>query len=158
MSIWRPSTTGLLIGSVVVIILAVTIAFMIGHFQPTTELKLGSGVFTTRLARDETSRQLGLSGAESLKPTEGLLLVFDTDDTWGIWMKDMKISIDIVWLDSNKNVVYTVKNAAPELSTSKIFKPKDPARYVVELSAGSVEQFDIKAGDKAEFTLVGENS
>lgn len=157
MSMWRPSTTGLLIGGVVLVIIAAAIAFMVAHFQPTTEIKLGSGVFNVRLALDDTSRTLGLSEIESLKPNEGLLMVFDTDDTWGIWMKDMKLSIDIVWLDKDKTVVYSVKNAAPELSTTKTFKSKDPARYVLELPAGSVQQFGIKAGDKAEFTIAGED-
>lgn len=156
MSMWRPSTTGLLIGGVVIVVIAAAIAFMVSTFQPTTEVRIGSGVFKVRLAQDETSRQLGLSEATSLKPTDGLLMVFDSDDTWGIWMKDMKVSIDIIWLDSAKKVVYSVKNAAPELSTTKIFKSKDPARYVLELPAGSVQQYGIKTGDKAEFTLAGE--
>jgi uncharacterized membrane protein (UPF0127 family) len=156
MSIWRPSTTGILIGGVVVIIIAATIAFMVSNFKPTTEVRLGSGVFHLRLANDETARQLGLSGVESLKPTEGLLMVFDTDGTWEIWMKDMKVALDIIWLDSNKEVIYSVKNADPELSTDKIFRPNGPARYVVELSAGSIEQYGIKTGEKAEFILAGE--
>jgi uncharacterized membrane protein (UPF0127 family) len=157
MRLWRQNTTSLLIGGVVLVIVAAAIAFVVGNFQPKTEVKLAGGVFSVRLAQDETSRELGLSETESLKPNEGLLMVFDSDDTWGIWMRDMKIAIDIVWLDSAKTVVYSVKNATPELSTDKIFKPKDPARYVLELPAGSVQQFGIKSGDVAEFTIAGES-
>lgn len=157
MSIWRSRTTAVLIGGVVIVVVAAAIAFMVSHFQPSTEVRLGSGVFSVRLAQDQTSRELGLSETTSLKANEGLLMVFDSDDTWGIWMKDMKIPIDIIWLDGQKTVVYSVKNAAPELSTSKIFKSKEPARYVLELTAGAVQEYGIKAGDKAEFKLVGEN-
>jgi uncharacterized membrane protein (UPF0127 family) len=156
MSIWRPSTTGLLVGGIVVVMIAATIAFMIANFKPTTEVRLGTGVFNVRLANDETSRQLGLSGVGNLGPNEGLLMVFDSDDTWEIWMKDMKIALDIIWLDSDKEVIYSVKNASPELSTDKIFQPDDPARYVLELNAGSIEQYGIKTGQKAEFILAGE--
>lgn len=157
MSLWRSSTTALLIGGVVVVVLAAAIAFMVAHFSPTTEIRLGSGVFNVKLAQDDTSRTIGLSETTSLKPSEGLLMVFDTDNTWGVWMKDMKLSIDIIWLDSDKKVVYSVTNAAPELSTTKTFKPKDPARYILELPAGSVQQYGIKAGDVAEFRLPGED-
>jgi uncharacterized membrane protein (UPF0127 family) len=153
MSIWRSSTTVFLVGGIVLIMIAAAIAFMISNFKPSTEVQLGSGVFNVRLADDETSRQLGLSGVENLGPNEGLLMVFDSDDTWEIWMKDMKIALDIIWLDSNKEVVYSVKNASPELSTDKIFQPNDPARYVLELNAGSIEQYGIKTGGKAEFSL-----
>lgn len=153
MSIWRPHTTAILIGGVVAIILAAAIAFVVSNFQPRTEVRLNAGVFHLKLAADEPSRTLGLSGVEELRGNEGLLMVFDSDDTWGIWMKDMKIPIDIIWLDSTKKVVYTVKNAGPELSTEKIFQPKTKARYVIELKAGSVQQYNIKAGDTAQFTI-----
>jgi uncharacterized membrane protein (UPF0127 family) len=127
MSIWRPSTTALLVGGVILIILAASIAFMISNFRPTTEVRLGSGVFSARVADNQTSRQLGLSGVESLKPNEGLLMVYDSSGSWDIWMKDMKIPLDIIWLDRDKKVIYSVKNASPELSTDKIFRSEDPA-------------------------------
>jgi uncharacterized membrane protein (UPF0127 family) len=158
MSVWRPSTTAILVGGVVLIVIAVAVAFAVTHFQPRTEIRLGTGVFQAKLATDEGSRTLGLSGVESLKPNEGLLMVFDSDDKWQIWMKDMKIPLDIIWLDSSKKVVYTVRNAGPELSTDKIFIPTAEARYVLELPAGSVQQYGIKAGAEATFSIPGASS
>ena len=76
---------------------------------------------------------------------------FPHDDTWGIWMKDMKVPIDIIWLNQHKRVVYIVKNASPELSTTMTFNPKEPARYVLELPAGSVDKAAIKSGNFASF-------
>lgn len=156
MSIWRPHTTAILIGGVLLIIIAVAVSFVVTNFHPRTDIRLGSGAFSVRVAQDEASRNRGLSGVESLKPNEGLLIVFDSDDTWGIWMKDMKVPIDILWLDKNKKVIYMVKNAGPELSTDKTFKPNDPARYVIELPAGSVQANNIKVGETAIFILSGE--
>lgn len=153
MSIWRPSTTALLIGGVVVIVIAVAIAFVVTNFKPTTSVKLGGGVFDVWIAKDEPSRVTGLSGVEELKPNGGLLMAFASDDTWEIWMKDMKVALDIVWLDSTKEVVHIVKNASPELSTDKIFKPTKPARYVLELPAGAVQEFNINVGQTAEFEI-----
>lgn len=153
MSIWRPSTTAILIGGVVVVIIAVAIAFAVATFRPTTSVKLGGGVFNVWTALDEPSRVTGLSGVESLKPNGGLLMAFSSDDTWSIWMKDMSIALDIIWLDSTKEVVHIVKNAAPELSTNTTFTPTKPSRYVLELPAGSVQKYDINVGDEAEFEI-----
>jgi uncharacterized membrane protein (UPF0127 family) len=153
MSIWRPSTTAILIAGVVVVIVAVAISFALANFRPTTSVKLGGSVFNVWTALDEQSRVIGLSGVESLKPNGGLLMAFSSDDTWGIWMKDMNIALDIVWLDSTKEVVHIVKNAAPELSTNTTFTPGKSARYVLELAAGSVQKYDINVGDKAEFEI-----
>jgi uncharacterized membrane protein (UPF0127 family) len=153
MSIWRPSTTAVLVGGVVVVIVAVAISFAVSNFRPTTSIKLAGSVFSVWTALDEPSRVIGLSGVESLKPNGGLLMAFSSDDTWRIWMKDMEIALDIIWLDSTKEVVHIVKNAAPELSTDTTFTPSKPARYVLELPAGSVQKHDISVGDTAEFEI-----
>lgn len=158
MSFWRPSTTGVLIGGVVVVVVAAAIAFMVTHFQPRSEVRVGSGIFNLQLATDEPARVQGLSGVDHLNPNGGLLMVFDTDSTWEIWMKDMKIPLDILWLNSDKKVIYVVKNASPQLSTNKVFKPTDKARYVIELNAGAIEQNNIKIGETALFTAPGESS
>ncbi len=155
MSIWRPTTTAILIGGVVVVVIAAAASFMLTHFQPRTEVRLSSGVFQLRLAADELSREKGLSGVESLTSNDGLLMIFDTDDKWAIWMKDMNIPLDIIWLDSSKKVIYIVKNAEPELSTDKVFTPAEKARYVIELSAGATQKYGIKLGDQASFNELG---
>ena len=153
MRLWRPRTTGILIGGLVVIILAVAISFIVTNFQPRVDVQVGSGSFSARLAVDDVSRQTGLGGVTKLNPNDGLLMAFPTDDTWGIWMKDMKVPIDIVWLNSNKEVIYIVTNASPDLGTTKTFKPTTKARYVLEIPAGTAAQDGIKAGVSAQFTV-----
>lgn len=124
---------------------------MFTHFRPTTELRVGSGVYHLWVANTEAKRVQGLSGVDSLSPNGGMLFDFEVDNTWGIWMKDMKIPLDIIWMNQNKEVVYIVKNADPQLSTNTVFKPRTNARYVVELPAGSVESAGIKTGMLATF-------
>lgn len=158
MSLWRPHTTGILIGGVVVIILASAAAFIAANFEPKTEIRMGSGVFNARVVDTEETRKKGLSGAAKLAPNEALLMVFETDAKWGIWMKDMKVSIDIIWLNSKKEVIYVVKNAAPDLSTTKTFTPNNPARYVIEIAAGGVSKNNIRIGERVLFTLEGESN
>lgn len=153
MIVWRPSTTAFLVGGIMVVVLAVAIAFMVSTFRPTVSVEIGDGVFNLVIAKDEPSRVTGLSGVEKLNPTEGLLMAFASDDTWEIWMKDMKFPLDIIWIDSKKEIVYIVKNADPALSTSKIFRPTTDARYVIELPAGSVKDYNINVGDALVFDV-----
>ena len=141
----------MLIGGLVVLLLASVIAYSVATFKPTVSLQMGSGVYHLWLANTEAEREQGLSGVESLKPNGGLLMNFGSDDTWGIWMKDMKIPLDIVWLDKDKTVIKVVKDAGPELGTSVTFSPKQPARYVVELPAGTADKAAIKPGVTASF-------
>ena len=71
-----------------------------------------------------------------------MLFVFPDNDQHGIWMKDMKFPIDIIWISENYNIVHVKKDATPE-SYPTVFKNSKPARYVLELPAGSIETFSF---------------
>lgn len=148
---WRPLTTVLVIIGAAAILIAVIVSYMISTFQPKTEVIIGSQPYRLVVANDEASRLKGLSGVDSLGKNDGLLMVFDTDEKHGIWMKDMLIPIDILWLDSNKKVIYIVQDAQPELSTSEVFTPSKPARYVIELASGSAKQHSVRVGHEIQF-------
>lgn len=150
-ALWRPQTAYFLIGGFVVLIVGIVGAYIFNNFTLTTPVRMGSGVYHLRVADDEAERTQGLSGVTKLGPNEGLLMKFEGDALWGIWMKDMKIPLDIIWLDKNKQVIYIVKGATPEHSTLTTFEPKTPARYVIELPAGGVDQAAIKTGTVADF-------
>lgn len=150
---WRPLTTFLLVAGAVAILVAVAVSYIVTAFQPRTEVVVGSQPYRLIVADDDTSRVKGLSGVEELKKDDGLLMVFDEDDLHGIWMKDMLVPLDIIWLDANKKVIYIVQDAKPELSTDTIFTPRKPARYVVELPSGSVRQHGVRVGHEVQFNL-----
>lgn len=155
---WRPQTTVVLLGGFTLVLVGLVIAYILSNFniKPTTEVQLGTGTFHLALADTEAAREQGLSGVERLNPDGGLLMQFDTDHQWGIWMKDMKIPLDIVWLDKNKKVVYIKERVNPDLGTSVTMQPKAPSRYVIELSSGSVATAGIHLGQQAKFTLQGD--
>jgi uncharacterized membrane protein (UPF0127 family) len=155
MSKWRPHTTGIVIGGLVLILVALVVSYMFRNFQPSSEVRLGSGVFNVQLATTDAARIQGLSGVDNLGANGGLLMIFQSDDKWGIWMKDMKIPLDIIWMNNEKKVIYIVTDASPNLGTSKIFTPVDPARYVLEVSAGTVKNAGIKIGNSAVFNIPG---
>ena len=52
------------------------------------------------------ARQQGLSGRAGLGESEGMLFVFPKDGEYAFWMKDMRFSIDILWLSGNGTIVY----------------------------------------------------
>lgn len=151
--IWRPHTTAILIGGVVLIVLAAAIAFMTSNFSPRTEVQIGSGIFQVKIADTDNERTQGLSGVETLQVNEGMLFDFMTEDKWTIWMKDMLIDLDIIWLDAEKTVVHIVKDADHTRGEDAVFIPNTAARYVLELPAGTTSEYTITVGSKAAFVL-----
>ena len=64
-------------------------------------------------------------------------------------MKGMKIPLDILWLDGQGQVVHIVQNAPipdDEQTVLPIYESNQPARYVLELAAGTVEATGLEAG------------
>ena len=114
-------------------------------------------MFSIQIANTDAERIQGLSGIDHLAANAGLLMIYQGDDKWGIWMKDMKIPLDIIWMNNEKKVIYIVTDASPDLGTSKIFTPMDPARYVLEVPAGTVKNSGIRVGGIATFDITEVN-
>jgi uncharacterized membrane protein (UPF0127 family) len=150
----NPGIAGII--TLVIVLVVGTFFFTFWPSLSKTDLILGDGVFKASLALDDQSRQQGLSGTDSIANNEALVMAFPADDRYGIWMKDMNYPIDIVWLDSNKRVIDLVKNVSPDESTTVVHKPKSPARYVVELKAGTVNNKAIHINSKATFQINSE--
>lgn len=140
--------------AVVVVIVAAGLVLIGQVMVPQTTLYLGDGVYHARIAATPSAREKGLGGTINLAPHHAMLFVFETSDRWGIWMKDMQYSIDVVWLNEQKQVVYSVSNMSPD-SYPKEFTPNMPARYVVELPAGAIAKRAITIGTQARFELPG---
>lgn len=130
------------IGVIVIIALAITFAVPLLFNNPNTQL--GNKSYKLEVADTAEARQQGLSGRAKLKDDEGLLFVFDQTGRQCFWMKDMKFSIDIIWLDANKKVVQLEKNIAPSTYPNTLCA--DNAQYVIELNAGQVRDAKIARG------------
>lgn len=153
MSVRSDRVSHWLIAGTLIIVVWVVLSVILALSVPKTVVRLGNGVFRTTLALTQEERAKGLSGTSSLDAGEAMMLVYDRDDKWRIWMKDMNYPLDIIWLDNDQKVVYIVKNAKPESYPEKNFGPKAPARYVLELPAGTVEDKGISYADEAKFDL-----
>jgi len=98
------------------------------------------------LADTPALRERGLGGRESLGENEGMLFVFPKDGVYPFWMKDMRFSIDILWLAADGRIVYVVENVSPD-TYPEDFAPDNLARYVLELPAGWTASHNVVVGD-----------
>ncbi|MBI5126549.1 MAG: DUF192 domain-containing protein [Candidatus Taylorbacteria bacterium] len=119
---------------------------------PSADSKIEVEKYLTRLyvVTSDTDREIGLSKFSSLQPEEGMLFVFDSNNFWKIWMKDMKFSIDIIFLDQNFRVIGLHENISPE-SYPATYSSVTPSRYVLETNAGFITERGIKVGQTVIF-------
>ena len=117
-----------------------------------TTVDIGKGTFRAEVADTDETRARGLGGRQELGKSEGMLFVAEKDGDIPMWMKDMRIPIDIIWLDANKKVVYVKRDVWPDNEPHEVHHTPVPARYVLELPAGSAKEHGIKPGVTARFS------
>jgi len=113
---------------------------------------INGATFQVALAQTPEEQERGLGNISSMPADAGMLFIFPTPDTYGFWMKDTLIPLDMIWLDEEKRIVYIEKEVQPE-SYPNIYTPDTPALYVLELNAGLVEKNNLKLGDFAQFSI-----
>ena len=91
------------------------------------------------VAKTDEAKKRGLGGRESIPENYGMLFVFSTLGTYGFWMKDMLIPIDIIWLSDTGEILGIEENASPD-SYPKVFYPPVSVPYVLETRAGESER------------------
>ena len=99
------------------------------------------------IADTTEERRVGLSRVSSLPDREGKLFIFDEEEDYGFWMKDMLIPIDIFWVNNNMEIVQIEKNVKPESYPATYHSPQ-PARFVLEFNAFFADTFKIEVGDR----------
>jgi hypothetical protein len=107
---------------------------------------------TVELARSQVEKSRGLSGRMDLKPGQGMLFVYDLPQPIGIWMKDMRFPLDIIWVREGK-IVHIEKNAPPLSSGSPEKVYTATADLVLEVPAGFATKEKIRVGDSARMVL-----
>ncbi len=115
--------------------------------RPKDTLVLSGETFFVEIMRSREAQAKGLSGRESLPDDHGMLFWFTQDGFYPFWMPDMNFAIDILWIDQYWNVVHIEEGVSPETYPATFSSPV-LARYVLELSAGSVERIGANIGQK----------
>lgn len=140
-----------LFGVIAVMIVIIAGAAYLFLFETSTRtIYIGNTQVEAKVVDDQVERQQGLSNTPSLKEGEGMLFVYDTPSKLGIWMKDMNYSIDIIWIDQLKRIVFIEENISPD-TFPETFAPPDPALYVLEVPAGFVEKHGVMVGEEVTF-------
>jgi len=105
------------------------------------------------MVKDE-DRAMGLMFRPSLPRDRGMLFVFERPDFHGIWMKNCRFPIDILWLDEERKIVHVAEAVPPcKAEPCPVYNPLRRAAYVVELNAGQARREKAVVGAPLGFTL-----
>jgi uncharacterized membrane protein (UPF0127 family) len=98
------------------------------------------------IAENDYERQLGLMNRQSMEEMQGMLFIFPEERFQSFWMMNTLFSLDMIFINSNKEIVTIHKDTTPLSEQS--YPSSAPALYVLEVNAGFCERYNVKLGDK----------
>ncbi|MFI5171419.1 MAG: DUF192 domain-containing protein [Chitinophagales bacterium] len=104
------------------------------------------------IADNDAERQQGLMNRSFMSNEKGMLFIFDKEEPQAFWMKNTIIPLDIIYVNTNNEIVSIYENTQPFSETS--LPSRRPAIYVVEVNGGFCAQYKIGVGSKISFTRI----
>ena len=101
------------------------------------------------LAENDDERMQGMMYRKSMDDNKGMLFIFDREEPQSFWMKNTIIPLDIMYVNSKKEIVKIFKNTTPFSENS--LPSEKPATFVVEVGGGFSDRYGIKEGDIINF-------
>lgn len=98
------------------------------------------------IADNADQRALGLMYREKLEENQGMLFIFRFDEMLSFWMKNTKLPLDMIFVNSKNTIVTIHTNTVPH--SEDAYESTEPGKYVIEVNAGFVDHHGIKVGDK----------
>ena len=105
-------------------------------------INIGDKTYKCKIAKSEEDKRQGLMYVENLPPDEGILFVWDSEDTRQMWMKNTLIPLDMIAINDDDEVIM-VYPARPKDET---LIPFMSTKYILEVNQNS----GIKIGDDFE--------
>jgi uncharacterized membrane protein (UPF0127 family) len=129
------------------------------------EVRLGGVSHRLELAADPATRERGLMGRSEIAATGGMLFVFPDDAPRQFWMRDCLVDIDLAFLDRRGRVVavHRMKAEPPRqpgeseeqyLGRLRGYPSFAPARFAIELRAGTLVARRLSVGDQVDLAGV----
>lgn len=134
-------------------LVAVALFAAITDVRPDVAIFPSGAEFRLELAITDEERSLGYMFREHIPDDAGMLFFFERPGRHGIWMRNCKVPLDIIWLDERSRVVHIERDAEPCVAGERCesLTPMRAASYVLEIAAGGAARHDLQLGDRILF-------
>lgn len=126
------------------------LALMAGHaFAQETEIVVvqsgdAAHEFVVELADEPDEITTGFMFRETLEPDAGMLFDFGTPREANMWMRNVTLSLDMLFIGEDGVVVAIARNAVP--GSERRINPGVPVKGVLELNGGRAAELGIEPG------------
>lgn len=120
--------------------------FSDSFFLEFEQVRIGEKEYVLERADTNEKRAKGLGGRETLCSSCAMLFIFDRPAQYTFWMKEMRFSIDIIWLLGDE--IVHIEHRVSE-NNQNLYTPERESNRVIELNAGEAEA--LHSGERVKF-------
>lgn len=126
---------------------------------PKGTIKIDDIPLQVQIADTESRRIRGLMFQDPLPYDQGMIFVFEQPGVYSLWMLNMQFSLDMIWFDAQGNIVHIEKDVPPcktalETMTCQSIIPDGHAMYILEVTSGFIEKYNITKDSKLEIISI----
>ncbi len=147
------------IGGIVAVLLLLGLGYVFSASSSGSGIKIiplyiGTEKFMVEIA-DTLEKQIrGMMYREYVPADFGMLFIYESEDYRSYWMKNCLVTLDIVYLDRNKQVINMHIDVPPcKSEPCETYPSERPAQYVLELRGNRAKELNLKPGDTIFFIL-----
>jgi uncharacterized protein len=121
----------------------------VGQSLPlTAQVQVGKQVILLEVAQTPEQQQIGLMFRQDLASDRGMAFPFNPPRRVGFWMKNMSISLDMVFVHRGKIVAIDAQVPPCATEPCPVYGPNALIDHVVELRTGRAAELGLKVGDR----------
>ncbi len=124
-------------------------------YRSTEVLFPGGQKILAEMMRTELEMTRGMMFRDKLAGDRGMLFLHGLPGNWTYYMFQVKIPLDIVWMDGAKRIVEISANTPPCPSASArecpLYGGKETSQFVLELPGGQAAKLGLRVGDTVQF-------
>jgi hypothetical protein len=120
----------------------------------TAKATLANQLFELEVAKTPQQQAIGLMYRTFLPPNRGMLFPFSPAQPVRFWMKNCKISLDIVFLHQGKVVGISANTPPCTTEPCPQYGPEALVDQVIELQSGRAAAIGLKVGDTVKVQLL----
>lgn len=101
-----------------------------------------------------TDMRRGMMFRDSFPEGRAMLFIHSSPGSYPYWMFQVKMPLDIVWMDKNRRVVEISENSPPcktKASDCPNYGGNRTALYVIELPGGYAKKHGVREGEVLQF-------
>ncbi|MBE2280816.1 MAG: DUF192 domain-containing protein [Ignavibacteriaceae bacterium] len=94
-------------------------------------------------------RSLGLMLRSKMELNQGMLFIFPVEEMQSFWMRNTRISLDIMFINSKFEIINIHRNT--RTMSDQSYPSEKPAQFVLETIAGFSDIYKIEPGDRVNW-------